>query len=116
MLDNFSINENALLLVTDHFVVKHSHKRIRVKDLVMTRLPFDHFSHPLFAAQAQLYANQFVDFNIPRALNNFHSIIRAFYTDDLEKIYIWDQKINKDYGKYFIEYLQSLPFVELSYE
>lgn len=116
MLDNFSINQNALLLVTDHFVVKHSHKRIKVKDLVMMRLPFEHFNHPLFAAQAQLYANQFVDFNIPRALNNFHSIIRSFYTEELERIYILDSKINKEYGKYFVDYLQSLPFVEIRYE
>ncbi|MBU6447869.1 hypothetical protein KGQ24_03475, partial [Patescibacteria group bacterium] len=116
MLDNFSINKNALLLVTDHFIVKHSHKRIKVRDLVMMRLPFEHFNHPLFAAQAQLYANQFVDFNIPRALNNFHSIIRSFFTEELEKIYILDSKINKEYGKYFIDYLQSLPFVEITYE
>ncbi len=113
LLENFSIHENSLLLATDHFVLKQINRKLKVKTLIITRLPFDQFNHPLFAAQAEKYANQFMDFNIPRALYNFHSLIRFFYGPDLEKVYIQDQKISKEYGKYFIEYLKSLPFVVL---
>ncbi|TSC65704.1 MAG: putative ATP-dependent DNA helicase [Candidatus Doudnabacteria bacterium Gr01-1014_77] len=116
LLENFSIHSNGLLIVTDNFILKQSAKRIKVRDVVMTRLPFEQFNHPLFAAQAEKYPNQFIDFNIPRALHNFHSIIRFFFSSDLERIYILDQKIHKDYGKYFVEYLKSLPFVDIKYE
>ncbi|MEK7075615.1 MAG: hypothetical protein AAB948_02385, partial [Patescibacteria group bacterium] len=116
LLENFSIHSNGLLIVTDNFILKQSAKRIKVRDVVMTRLPFEQFNHPLFAAQAEKYPNQFIDFNIPRALHNFHSIIRFFFSTDLERIYILDQKIHKDYGKYFVEYLKSLPFVDIKYE
>lgn len=116
LLDNFSINENALLLATDYFILKQNARKLRVKQLTMTRIPFEQFNHPLFAAQAERYPNQFIDFNIPRALYNFHSLIRFFYSQDLERIYILDQKIHKEYGKFFIDYLNSLPFVELKYE
>ncbi|MDB4939771.1 MAG: hypothetical protein JWO40_196 [Candidatus Doudnabacteria bacterium] len=116
LLDNFSIYDNALLIATDHFILKQNHRKLRVKQLIMTRIPFEQFNHPLFAAQAERYPNQFIDFNIPRALYNFHSIIRFFYSQDLEKIYILDQKIHKEYGKFFIDYLKSLPFVDLKFE
>jgi DNA polymerase III epsilon subunit-like protein len=116
LLDNFSINDNALLLATDYFILKQNNRRLRVKELILTRIPFEQFNHPLFAAQAERYPNQFIDFNVPRALYNFHSIIRFFYSQDLEKIYILDQKIHKEYGKFFIDYLQSLPFVEIKFE
>ena len=113
MLENFSNAENSLFIATDRFVLKQIGKKLKVKSLVLTRLPFEQFNHPLFAAQAEKYQNQFVDFNIPRALYNFHSVIRFFYNADLEKIHIIDPKISKDYGRYFVDYLKSLPFVEL---
>ncbi len=116
LLDNFSINENGLLIATDYFILKQQNRKIRVKTLIMSRIPFEQFNHPLFAAQAEKYQNQFIDFNIPRALYNFHSLIKFFYSQDLEKIYLLDQKIFKEYGKFFLDYLNSLPFVEVRYE
>ncbi len=116
IFENFSINENSLLLATDGFVNKQVAHRAKVKTLIMTRLPFEQFTHPLFAAQAEKYQNQFIDFNIPRALYNFHSLIRFFYSEDLEKVYLIDAKIGKEYGKFFLDYLTSLPFVEVIYK
>jgi hypothetical protein len=113
VLDNFSINGNGLFLGTNNFILKQSHRKLKVKNLIITRLPFEQFNHPLFAIQAARYQNQFIEFNIPRALYNFHAIINFFYSDELEKIYILDAKINKEYGKYFTDYLKSLPFVEI---
>jgi DNA polymerase III epsilon subunit-like protein len=116
LLDNFGHNENSLLIATDYFILKQHHRRLKVKSLILTRIPFEQFNHPLFAAQAERYPNQFIDFNIPRALYNFHSLIRFFYSQDLEKIYLLDQKVHKEYGSFFIDYLKSLPFVEITYE
>ncbi len=116
LLNNFGINDNALLIATDYFILKQQQRTLNVKTLILTRIPFEMFTHPLFAAQAERYPNQFIDFNIPRALYNFHSLIKFFYSQNLEKIYILDQKIHKEYGKYFIDYLKSLPFVEIRYE
>jgi DNA polymerase III epsilon subunit-like protein len=113
LLDNFSMNGNGLFLGTNNFILKQANRKLKVKNLVITRLPFEQFNHPLFAIQAARYQNQFADFSIPRALYNFHAIINFFYSDELEKIYILDAKINKEYGKYFTEYLRSLPFVEI---
>ena len=116
LLENFGNEERSLLIATDNFILKNVAKRARVKTLVMSRLPFEVFTHPLLAAQAEKYQNQFVDFSIPRALNNFHNIIKFFYSEDLERIYILDSKIHKEYGKYFIQYIESLPFVEIKYQ
>ena len=113
VLDNFAINENSLFLGTDRFILKQLNRKLRVKNLIITRLPFKQFNHPLFAIQASRYQNQFADFSIPRALYNFHAIISFFYSDELEKVYILDAKIKKDYGRYFTDYLKSLPFVSI---
>ena len=113
LIQNFTIHDNGLLIATDNFILKQSGKHVAVKNLVLSRIPFELFTHPLFAAQAKTYSNEFVDHTIPRALYNFHSLIRFFYSSKLEKIYILDAKIKKDYGSYFIEYLRSLPFVEI---
>jgi DNA polymerase III epsilon subunit-like protein len=119
ILENFSIGEENgeknLLIATDKFILKNSHRRLRVKTLIVCRLPFEQFTHPFIAAQGQQYANTFEEFSIPRALYNFHSLIGCFYSDDLSQIYIADAKLEKEYGKYFIEYLENLPFVETNF-
>jgi len=115
LIENFSLEEKSLFVATDKFVLKNSARRLRVKTLIIGRLPFEQFTHPFIAAQGQKYNNTFEEFTIPRALYNFHSLINFFYGPDLEQIYIMDSKINKEYGKYFIDYLQSLPFVEVKF-
>jgi DNA polymerase III epsilon subunit-like protein len=111
LLENFGLEEKSLLLATDNFILRNINgRKARVKTLVLSRLPFE-----VFTALAEKYQNQFAEFSIPRALNNFHNIIRFFYSEDLEKVYLLDPKINKEYGKYFLEYIKSLPFVEIKY-
>jgi DNA polymerase III epsilon subunit-like protein len=115
LLENFSFEEKSLLIATDKFVLKQAGKKLRVKTLVLCRLPFEQFSHPFIAAQSQRYANPFDEFTIPRTLHNLHSLIGFFYSADLQRIYLADSKINKEYGKYFLEYLQTIPFVETEF-
>lgn len=112
LMENFKIEEKSLLIATDKFILKQSGRKLRVKTLILCRLPFEQFSHPFIAAQSQRYANPFEEFTIPRTLHNFHSLIGFFYSSDLKKIYLADAKLTKEYGKYFLEYLQSIPFVD----
>lgn len=116
ILENFGSQENSVLIVTDNFINKQVGRNLKVKSLILTRIPFEQFTHPLFAAQAEKYENKFLDFNIPRALYNFHTLIRFFFSDDLQEIYIMDPKIHKEYGKYFLDYLKSIPFVDIVQE
>lgn len=115
LLENFGIEPRSLFVATDRFVLKNPNRGVTVKSLIITRLPFEQFTHPLAAAQGKRYANAFEEFSIPRALHNFHTVISFFYGPELQKIYIADPKIHKEYGKYFIDYLQSLPFVDIEY-
>lgn len=115
LLENFAIEEKSLLIATDKFILKQAGRKLRVKTLLLCRLPFEQFSHPFIAAQSQKYANPFEEFTIPRTLHNLHSLIGFFYSSDLKKIYLADSKINKEYGKYFLEYLQAIPFVETDF-
>ncbi len=115
LIENFAIDDKSLLIATDKFILKQAGRKMRVKTLVLCRLPFEQFSHPFIAAQSQRYANPFEEFTIPRALHNLHSLIGFFYSPDLATIYLADSKIAKDYSKYFLEYLQSIPFVKTDF-
>ncbi len=114
---NFSIRQNSLLLCTDKFVLKHltsanslapvSH--LKVKTLVLCRLPFDQFTHPYQEALGQTLSNAFEDYSLPKALYNFHSLLKFFYTPELKDIYIIDAKLAKPYAKIFKDYFQTIP-------
>ncbi len=114
---NFSINPNSLLLATDKFVLKSLTSQnatdpvnnLAVKTLIICRLPFDQFTHPYQEALSQNLANPFEDYSLPRALYNFHSIIKFFYTPELRDIYIIDSKLSKPYAKIFKDYWQNIP-------
>ncbi|PIR96332.1 MAG: hypothetical protein COT92_01710 [Candidatus Doudnabacteria bacterium CG10_big_fil_rev_8_21_14_0_10_42_18] len=122
LLRNFSINPKSLLVATDKFVLKYlknnyngvdAVKKLPVKTLVICRLPFEQFTHPYYEALAETHANSFMEFSIPLALNNFHSILKFFWTPSLKTVYIYDSKLSKDYAKAFKNYLEILPNVLL---
>lgn len=114
---NFSIHPNSLLLATDKFILKAVNAqsvveqvyKLPVSTLIISRLPFEQFSHPYQEAISQSLPNAFMDYALPRALFNFHSLIKFFYTPALKDIYIVDSKLNKDYAKVFKEYSQYIP-------
>ena len=118
---NFDIHSNSLLLATDKFILKHLIAqnlvepvvRLGAKTLILCRLPFEQFTHPYQEALGQTLANAFEDYALPRALYNFHQIIKFFYTPRLKNIYIIDAKLAKPYAKVFKEYLKTLPGAEM---
>lgn len=116
MLNNFSIHNNSLLLATDKFILKFisgntstaSKGHLDVKTLVLGRLPFEQFTHPYQEAVSAQFENAFIDFALPRALINFHKLLEFFYSENLKGLYITDIKMQKEYGKYFKDYLSVL--------
>jgi hypothetical protein len=117
ILRNFGINSDALLLCTDKFILKsltnqnpvETVNRLAVKTLVIGRLPFEQFTHPYQEALGQSFPNAFEDYGLPRALFNFHSLIKFFYTPELADIYIIDSKLAKPYAKVFKDYYKIIP-------
>lgn len=118
---NFSINPKSIVLVTDKFILKalsgqsavQQVKQLPVKTLILCRLPFEQFTHPYQEAVSSALPNAFEDYALPRALNNFHNLIKFFYTPELKDIYIIDAKLAKGYAKVFKDYYKFIPGAEL---
>lgn len=112
LLRNFGINKNSLMLVTDKFILKSMVSgqaaqvvnKVPVKTLVICRLPFDQFTHPYQEAVSAAMSNAFEDYALPKAFNNFHTLIKLFYTPSLQDIYVIDAKLSKPYAKIFKDY------------
>jgi DNA polymerase III epsilon subunit-like protein len=118
---NFGINPKSLMLVTDKFILKHLSgqsavepvNQLPVKTLIICRLPFEQFTHPYQEAVSAALPNAFEDYALPRALYNFHSLIKFFYTSELKDVYIIDAKLAKGYAKAFKDYYKYIPGAEV---
>ncbi len=118
---NFSINPNSLLLATDKFILRAMSgnqavdpvSKLAVKTLVLCRLPFEQFTHPYQEAISQSLNNGFMEYALPRALLNFHNLIKFFYTPELKEVYIIDAKLSKEYSAPFKNYYKAIPGAEI---
>jgi hypothetical protein len=118
---NFGINPKSLLLVTDKFILRHLTgqsavepvNQLSVKTLIICRLPFEQFTHPYQEAVSASLPNAFEDYALPRALYNFQSLLKFFYTPELTDIYIIDSKLTKGYAKAFKDYYKFIPGAEI---
>ncbi len=116
LFNNFSINNNGLLLVTDRLILKAVNNtaensrphNLKVKTLIILRLPFDPVSHPYAQALSATYPNAFSAMALPKALYNFHQLVDFFHTSDLKNLYLFDTKLGKEYSKPFFEYLSEI--------
>jgi DNA polymerase III epsilon subunit-like protein len=114
ILRNFSIHKESLLMATDKFVLKSINTQgsgsplssLPVKTLVLAHIPFDQYKHPYFEALANEFENAFEEFSLPKALLNFHQVIRFFYTPNLKQVVVYDAKLEKSYSKIFWRYLE----------
>ncbi len=119
---NFAINEKSILLATDKFILKYLSaqpvidpvEKLRVKTLIICRLPFEQFTHPYQEAVSQSVSNAFMDYALPKAVYNFQSLIKFFYTDSLRDIYVIDAKLNKDYSSVFKDFYKNIPGAKIS--
>lgn len=113
ILRNFQIHQGSILLATDRFILKFisnqgavdAVSRLGVKTLVLSRLPFENYTHPYQEAVSASFPDPFLGYSLPKALYNFHLLLGFFNTDKLEKIYLYDAKLQKDYARVFKDYL-----------
>ncbi len=118
---NFSINPKSLLLATDKFILRAISgnqavdpvNKLAVRTLVLCRLPFEQFTHPYQEAVSQSLNNAFMEYSMPRALLNFHNLIKFFYTPELKEVYIIDAKLAKEYAAPFKNYYTAIPGAEI---
>lgn len=118
---NFSINPKSLLLATDKFILRAISgnqavdpvNKLAVRTLVLCRLPFEQFTHPYQEAVSQSLNNAFMEYSMPRALLNFHNLIKFFYTPELKEVYIIDAKLAKEYAAPFKNYYTAIPGAEV---
>lgn len=117
ILRNFSINQKSILLATDKFILKQSAnsnsfdpvQQLKVKTLILCHLPFEQFKHPYQEALSARFENPFEDYSLPKAVYNFHSVLKFFNTEGLENIYICEPKVSKSYWSAFNDYLDQVP-------
>ena len=110
-----------MLLASDKFILKslngqaqvESVRNLPVKTLVLCRLPFEQFTHPYQEAVSKAFPNAFMDYALPRALFNFQSLIKFFYTPVLKDIYVIDAKLGKDYADVFKDYYKFIPNADI---
>ncbi len=114
LLRNFSIHTNSLLLATDRFIIKHlsSHgtnhtvENLEAKTLVLTKLPFEQFTHPYAQALLATFENPFEEYTLPRTIYGLHRLLGFFYTPKLKKVFLFDTKLSKPYAEVFYEYFK----------
>jgi DNA polymerase III epsilon subunit family exonuclease len=114
LLRNFSIHKNSLLLATDKFILKSLSStasnlvidNLEAKALVITKLPFEQFTHPYAQAVAAQFENPFDEYSLPRAVYALHRILGFFYSAKLRSVLVFDSKLSKPYAKVFFEYFE----------
>ena len=114
VLNRFVDNPKSVLLGTSSFWEGVDLAGESLKVLVVTRLPFNVPSEPVFAARSELYEDSFNEYAIPQAIlrlrQGFGRLIRT--KQDRGVVVILDRRIiSRGYGKAFIE---SLPPVSVA--
>ena len=113
VLDRFVKNPRSVLLGTSSFWEGVDLAGESLKVLLMTRLPFDVPSEPVFEARSELYDDSFNAYAIPKAIlrlrQGFGRLIRT-KTDKGVVVVLDKRMISRRYGKLFVN---SLPDVTL---
>lgn len=97
--------ENSIIFGTNSFWEGVDIKGASLDCVIIQKLPFDPPDDPIHSTRANLYANPFYQYQIPRAIlrfkQGFGRLIRSSH--DSGKVVILDSRIlNKPYGQMFI--------------
>ena len=115
LLQRINNDNETLILGTNSFWEGVDLKGSALNSLIITRLPFDVPSDPIYQARFENYDNGFTEFAVPNAIMKFRQgfgrLIRS--KEDKGITVVLDNRIVKAaYGKRFIK---SLPNVPVSY-
>ena len=108
IIKRFKKNPKSLILGTLSFWEGVDIDDGKLDLLIITKLPFDVPTHPLFEARSAKYDNPFIEYALPRAIlkfkQGFGRLIRN--EKDTGKVLLLDSRItSKRYGKMFLEAL-----------
>ncbi len=108
MLENFKLDERAVLLGTKSFWEGVDIPGDALSALVITRLPFAVPTDPIFSARAEAYKDSFADYNLPDAILRFRQGFGRLIRTETDRgiVVIMDARVHtKSYGSSFIDAL-----------
>ncbi len=120
ILQHFRDDENSVLLGVDSFWMGVDIPGNSLRNVIVTKLPFEVPDHPVIEAKLQFIeekgGNPFMDYSLPTAILKFKQGVGRLIRNKTDEgiICILDRRIlSKRYGKYF---LSSLPECEVVIE
>jgi ATP-dependent DNA helicase DinG len=120
LLSDFKKNHNSVLLGVDSFWMGVDVPGSSLRNVIITKLPFDVPDHPIIEAKIESIekrgGNPFTEFSLPGAILKFKQGIGRLIRNKTDKgiIVILDSRVaTRPYGKYF---LNSLPECEIIVE
>jgi ATP-dependent DNA helicase DinG len=108
LLENFKLDERAVLLGTKSFWEGVDIPGDSLSALVITRLPFTVPTDPIFSSRAETYRDSFADYNLPDAILTFRQGFGRLIRTETDRgiVVIMDSRIHtKSYGSSFIDAL-----------
>jgi ATP-dependent DNA helicase DinG len=108
LLENFKVDERAVLLGTKSFWEGVDIPGNSLSALVITRLPFAVPTDPIFSARAETYKDPFGDYNLPDAILTFRQGFGRLIRTETDRglVVIMDSRIHtKNYGESFLDAL-----------
>jgi ATP-dependent DNA helicase DinG len=108
LIDSFKSTQKAVLLGTRSFWEGVDLPGDDLQSLVITRLPFNVPTDPIFAARSETFENSFMEYGLPEAILRFRQgfgrLIRR--KTDRGVVTIFDSRLtSKRYGKAFLDSL-----------
>lgn len=114
LIKNFAEDGNSILLGTDTFWTGIDVPGPALSQIIITRLPFENFTHPLIEARMEraesLGQNAFTKISLPSAIIKFRQGIGRLIRSSTDKgtVAILDSRIiSKGYGKNFVAAIPS---------
>ncbi|MEM0965254.1 MAG: helicase C-terminal domain-containing protein [Verrucomicrobiota bacterium] len=121
LLDRFRAAGNGVLFGTETFWTGIDVPGEALSQVILTKLPFENPSHPIFQAREEYVRNRggqpFLEISLPEAVLRFRQglgrLIRK--VDDRGRLVILDSRVlRKEYGKAFIQALPKKDFIRFS--
>ena len=121
LLDRFRVAGNGILFGTETFWTGIDVPGPALSQVIITKLPFENPSHPVFQAREEFVRNRggqpFMEISLPEAVLRFRQgigrLIRKF--DDRGRLLVLDSRVlRKEYGRAFVQALPKKDYSRIS--
>ena len=108
LVDSFMNNPKSVILGTNSFWEGVDIPGVNLKLLLITKLPFDVPTDPIFQARSEFLEDPFTEYSLPNAIIRFRQgfgrIMRS--ASDKGSVVLLDKRLtSRSYGKHFLESL-----------